>query len=154
MGALIGYLVGEKDVRRGDVFLVFLVRHIPCMSPHTTLLSLLENEPRSGIDEDDDEEGDEVETEVEKLKKKRKTREQWTFITKFESYIREKRTKGKEKVFREEEPEIIGPPKKKKKKDVHASLDEDAICGLNTPLANEFGMVKTKLMNLETRENH
>lgn len=43
--------------------------------------------------------------------------------------------------------------KKKKKADL-SRLDEDVIHNLNTSLANEFGMVKTKLMNLEAQEKH
>ncbi|KAK1407771.1 hypothetical protein QVD17_39398 [Tagetes erecta] len=35
-----------------------------------------------------------------------------------------------------------------------AGLDEDVIRGLNTSLANELSIVKTKLMNLEKRERH
>ncbi|KAK1406292.1 hypothetical protein QVD17_41585 [Tagetes erecta] len=43
---------------------------------------------------------------------------------------------------------------KKPEKKGFAGMDEDVIRGLNTSLANELSMVKTKLMNVEERERH
>ncbi|KAK1431777.1 hypothetical protein QVD17_08415 [Tagetes erecta] len=78
------------------------------------------------IDENDDDEGDEVEVEIEK---------------------------GKEKVLREEQPEITRPAEKKKKAS-QAGLDDDMIHGLNTYVVNDLGMLRTKIINLEAKEKH
>lgn len=44
--------------------------------------------------------------------------------------------------------------KRRKKKVDRSGLDQDVIHNLNTALANELSMVKTKLMKLESREKH
>lgn len=56
--------------------------------------------------------------------------------------------KGKQKVIRSDGDELKVVQIKKKK------LAEDVIRNLNTSLGNELSMVKTKLINLETREKH
>ncbi|KAK1431949.1 hypothetical protein QVD17_08767 [Tagetes erecta] len=59
------------------------------------------------------------------------------------------RRKGKEPEVSETVPKTFKPEKKG-----FAGLDEDVIRGVNTSLANELSMIKTKLINAKERERH
>lgn len=84
-------------------------------------------------------------------KKKRKISERLPSRTESDSTIRERRTKGKQHVISESEPK---KDPRKQKKDDRSGLDEDVIRNVNTSLANDLGMIKTKLMNMEECERH
>ncbi|KAK1428032.1 hypothetical protein QVD17_16859 [Tagetes erecta] len=100
-----------------------------------------------------EEEIDEIEAEIFKTrgKKKRKAVDRSPSHTETDTDVRRKKAKGKQPSASENVP---GKFRKKTEKKGAAGLDEDVIRGLNTSLANELSMVKTKLMNLEERERH
>ncbi|KAK1427987.1 hypothetical protein QVD17_16787 [Tagetes erecta] len=94
-----------------------------------------------------EEELDEIEAEIFKPKGKKKRKAQ----NDSDTDVRIKKAKGKQPAASESMPKNV---KRKTEKRGGAGLDEDVIRGLNTSLANELSMVKTKLMNVEERERH
>jgi len=94
-----------------------------------------------------------VEIEAEIFKPKGKKKRKADDKTKIDSDtdVRIKKAKGKQPEVSEDVPKTFV---KKSEKKSFAGLDEDVIRGLNTSLANELSMVKTKLINVEERERH
>ncbi|KAK1428022.1 hypothetical protein QVD17_16847 [Tagetes erecta] len=98
-----------------------------------------------------EEEIDEIEAEIFKSKGKKKRKAADKSHNDSDTNVRIKKAKGKQPTASESMPETF---KRKTEKRGGAGLDEDAIRGLNTSLANKLSLVKTKLMNVEERERH